>query len=62
MDSEVLVTEIANVDSAGAIVGELVGAGATDTEGRVCAWERRRGGEISLLDSGGKMGSWNTHQ
>ncbi len=38
MDGEVLVAEVADVDGAGAVVGELVGAGAADAEGGVCAF------------------------
>lgn len=32
------VAEVADVDCFGAVVGELVGAGAADAIGRVCAW------------------------
>ena len=37
MHGEVGVVEVADVDGAGAVVGELVGGGAADAEGGVCA-------------------------
>ncbi len=37
VSGEVLVGEVADVDCAGAVVGELVGGGAADAEGGVCA-------------------------
>lgn len=38
MDGEVLVAEVADVDGAGAVVGELMGAGSTNSEGRIRAY------------------------
>ena len=37
MHGEVVVVEVADVDGAGAVVGELVGGGAADAEGGVDA-------------------------
>jgi len=37
VDGEVLIAEVAEVDGAGAVVGELVGAGSTNTQGRIRA-------------------------
>lgn len=37
VDGEVLIAEVAEVDGAGAVVGELVGAGSTNTQWRIRA-------------------------
>lgn len=51
---EELIAVVAEEDGAGAVLGELVRAGAADADGRVCAWGG--GGRLGWLGEGEKAG------